>query len=142
MLSTNEVAAGSAVDVVAGQEVLYQTVLTGTGAVSATVVMERSNTGADWHAIKTDHVSGADSVTVTSRFTSPDNKIRARCTAISGTGAEVAVDQIVGPAAVTFPGGVTLAGDVIADLPTADPEVVNQLWSDAGTVKVSAGPGE
>ena len=28
---------------------------------------------------------------------------------------------------------------IISDLPTADPEVVGQLWSDSGVVTVSAG---
>jgi hypothetical protein len=35
---------------------------------------------------------------------------------------------------------LTTTSDVIMlDLPTADPEVVGQLWNDAGTLKVSAG---
>ena len=35
---------------------------------------------------------------------------------------------------------LTTTQDVIMlDLPTADPEVVGQLWNDAGTLKVSAG---
>lgn len=34
------------------------------------------------------------------------------------------------------------AGTVILDLPTSDPEVAGQLWSDEGIVTVSEGPGE
>ena len=36
-------------------------------------------------------------------------------------------------------GDTTLAAVINTSLPTSDPTVAGQLWSDAGTVKVSAG---
>jgi hypothetical protein len=39
-----------------------------------------------------------------------------------------------------LPFSVDGAGNLIGTLPTADPEVVDALWADAGIVTVSAGP--
>ncbi len=43
---------------------------------------------------------------------------------------------------LTTTGTVTVDGTtvVIADLPETDPEVVGQLWNNAGVLSVSAGP--
>ena len=50
---------------------------------------------------------------------------------ITGTATGVA-----GPVAATT---LSASGAVTLTLPTADPQVAGQLWSDQGTVKVSAG---
>lgn len=66
----------------------------GTGAVSATVIVEGSNNGTDWVTISTLTMSGttraADGGVLQTFF----QQIRARVSAISGTGAKVSVDYI------------------------------------------------
>ena len=56
----------------------------------------------------------------------------------TATGAAVVTTAVTADAVAT----TTLAasGAVTVDLPTVDPVVVDQLWSDAGVVKLSAGP--
>ena len=70
--------------------VTHQTMLTGTGAISATVIHEGTNdeTGAaGWTAIVTYTLSGSDSVSDSDVLEHTWSLVRARCTAISGTGA-------------------------------------------------------
>lgn len=67
----------------------YEATIDGTGAVTATVIIEGKNTGNTWTTIGTLTLSGT--TTTSDAFTSTDRfKLhRARLTAISGTGATV-----------------------------------------------------
>ena len=77
----------------------FQATVTGTGSVSATVVIEVSNDTVGW-------ITAADSVitlptgttTVSDGFLSTASwaYVRARCTAISGTAAVVTVTAVIG----------------------------------------------
>jgi len=60
----------------------------------------------------------------------------------SDNGFEGAVTGAVTATTITATGAVSLDGTtvVITDLPTADPEVVGQLWNNSGVLTVSAGP--
>lgn len=71
----------------------FQAVVAGTGAVSATVVIEVSNDGTNFMTLGTITLSGTTSAT--DGFTSKDtySQRRARLTAISGTGATVNVNM-------------------------------------------------
>jgi len=68
-----------------------QASVVGTGAVTATVIIEASNdaVSSNWLPIHTFTLSGSDSVADGFLFTQPWKYIRARLTAISGTGAAV-----------------------------------------------------
>lgn len=49
------------------------------------------------------------------------------------------------PAGITLEmptGTIKPAGIDMSDIPTSDPEVAGMLWSNAGTLTISAGPGE
>ena len=75
-----------------------QASVTGTGAVSATVVIEGSNTGTDWVPIATLNMSGTTRATDGGVAQTLWAQIRARVTAISGTNASVsAAIQTRGP---------------------------------------------
>ena len=60
----------------------------------------------------------------------------------SDNGFEGNVTGAVSATTLTTTGAVTIDGTtvVISDLPTADPEVVGQLWNNSGVLSVSAGP--
>jgi hypothetical protein len=69
----------------------FQATVTGTGAVTATVVIDCSNDGSNWcaTALGTISLSGTTSSSDGFTTTAPWKYIRARVTAISGTGATV-----------------------------------------------------
>jgi hypothetical protein len=69
----------------------FQAIVTGTGAVGATVLIEVSNDGTNWETVHTITLSGttSDSDGVASEV--PWAFVRARCTALSGTGAALTV---------------------------------------------------
>ena len=69
----------------------FQVVETGTGAITATTILEVSNDGSN--AITLATVSSSGTTTAIDGFVSPANwpYVRARVTAISGTGAAVVV---------------------------------------------------
>lgn len=69
----------------------FQATVTGTGAVSATVVIDCSNDGTNWcaTALGTITLSGTTSAADGFTTTAPWKFIRARVTAVSGTGATV-----------------------------------------------------
>lgn len=71
----------------------YQATVTGTGAVSATVLIEVSNSNTSFMTLGTITLSGTDSAS--DGFPSNANWefTRASVTAISGTGAQVTVDM-------------------------------------------------
>ena len=85
----------------AGQAILnngpartFQAVVTGAGAVSATVAVEVSNNGAHFITLSTLTLSGTNVGTDGFASDAPWKYMRANVTAISGTGA--AVDVIMG----------------------------------------------
>jgi hypothetical protein len=71
----------------------FQAVLTGTGALTATVVIEGSNDGTNWvaTALGTISLSGNDAVSDGFANDAPWKYVRARVTAITGTSATVTV---------------------------------------------------
>lgn len=73
--------------------VLYQATVVGTGAVTATVIVEFSLDGIGWLSDTTSTLSLSGTTAATLSFNSIGNwsLIRARCTAISGTGAALTV---------------------------------------------------
>ena len=91
LISSNAIANGRAVNTAnAGAVRSYQAAVDGTGAVTATVVVEVSNDGAHWEPVHTFTLSGtmSDQATAISQHTWAFT--RARVTAISGTGAVAA----------------------------------------------------
>lgn len=70
----------------------YQATVSGTGAVTATVVIEVSNNGQDWLTLDTLTLSGTTRASAGSASAAPWDFIRARVSAISGTNAVVNVD--------------------------------------------------
>lgn len=82
--------AGDAVPM-SGAKHTFQGTVTGTGAVSATVLVEVSNDGASWLTMGTLTLSGTTSATDGFASDSPWELVRANVTAISGTGAAVTV---------------------------------------------------
>lgn len=71
-----------------------QSYVTGTGSVSATVVVEGSNNESDWVPITTLTMSGTNRASDGGVLETFFQQIRARVTAISGTSASVTVDYI------------------------------------------------
>lgn len=69
----------------------FQATVTGTGAVSATVLIDASNDGTNWCStvLGTITLSGTTSASDGFTTTAPWKYVRARVTAISGTGATV-----------------------------------------------------
>lgn len=83
--------AGDAAEIDAGSKTI-QGVVTGTGAVSATIEIQGSVSGTNWDVIGTLTISGTDSAS--DSFTSQDRYRfhRANVAAISGTGAAATVE--------------------------------------------------
>lgn len=73
--------------------ILIQATVVGTGAVTANVIIEFSLDGIGWLSDSTSTLSLSGTSVATSSFNSIGNwsLIRARCTAISGTGAALTV---------------------------------------------------
>jgi hypothetical protein len=73
--------------------ILYQATVVGTGAVSATVIVEVSLDGIGWLSDSTSTLSLSGTTVATLSFNSIGNwsLVRARCTAISGTEAALTV---------------------------------------------------
>lgn len=69
----------------------YQATISGTGAVSATVIIQYSNNGTKWINGGTINVSGTDLATDGFADDESWTYTRAKLTAISGTGAKVTV---------------------------------------------------
>ena len=71
----------------------FQAILTGTGALTATVVVDVSNDGTNWcsTALGTINLSGNDAVADGFVGDAPWMFVRARVTALTGTGASVQV---------------------------------------------------
>lgn len=71
----------------------FQGTVSGTGAVTATIVVEGSNDGTNWvaTALGTITLSGTTSATDGFTTTAPWKYVRARVTAITGTGATAQV---------------------------------------------------
>lgn len=69
----------------------YQAILTGTGAISATVLIEVSNDEIHWVTMATFSMSGTTTVTEGFSSDAPWAFVRAKLTAITGTGAAVSV---------------------------------------------------
>jgi hypothetical protein len=69
----------------------YQATVSGTGAVSATIVINVSNDNANWITMGTITLSGTTTATDGFTSTAPWAYIQAAITAISGTGATVNV---------------------------------------------------
>ncbi len=69
----------------------FQAVITGSGAVSATVEVEVSNNGIHFLSLGTIEMTGTDAATDGFAADAPWLFLRARVTAISGTGASVDV---------------------------------------------------
>jgi len=71
----------------------FQATVVGTGAVAATVVIEGSNDGTNWVATTLGTITLSGTTSATDGFTTdaPWMYVRARVTAISGTGATVTV---------------------------------------------------
>jgi len=70
---------------------VFQATIAGSGAVSATVLLQASMQGNLWTTIGTLSLSGTTSDTKTAAMTAPWPLVRADITAISGTGAKVNV---------------------------------------------------
>ena len=68
-----------------------QATVKGTGAVSASVDIEVSNDGTDWLILSTITLTGTNSASDGFAVGAPWQQVRARVTAISGTGAKVNV---------------------------------------------------
>lgn len=69
----------------------FQATVSGTGAVTATVIVESSNDGANFLTLGTITISGTTSASDGFVSTATWEYVRARLTAISGTGAAVTV---------------------------------------------------
>ncbi|HET8686205.1 MAG TPA: hypothetical protein VFM18_06020 [Methanosarcina sp.] len=71
----------------------FSATVTGTGAVTATVLIEVSNDGTNWLSTPMGTISLSGTTSATDGFTSsaPWKYVRANITAISGTGATVVV---------------------------------------------------
>lgn len=69
----------------------HSATLTGTGAVSATILVEGSNDNAAWFTLCTLSPTGTTSATDAITGLSATLHIRHRCTAITGTGASASV---------------------------------------------------
>lgn len=69
----------------------FQIVLKGTGALTAALVLEVSNDGENWLNLVTFSLSGTTVVTDGAVSDAPWGYVRARLTAITGTGANVSV---------------------------------------------------
>jgi len=71
----------------------FQAIVSGTGAVAATVVIDGSNDGTHWCATVLGTITLSGTTTDNDGFTTtaPWKYVRARVTAISGTGATVTV---------------------------------------------------
>lgn len=71
----------------------FQAIVAGTGAVTATVVFDCSNNGTNWCSTALGTISLSGTTSATDGFTTdaPWKYVRARVTAISGTGASVTV---------------------------------------------------
>lgn len=69
----------------------FQATVTGTGAVTATVLIECSNDGTNWNTTVLGTISLSGTTTASDGFTTtaPWKYVRARVSAISGTGATV-----------------------------------------------------
>lgn len=85
---------GSAVQAQFINKMSIQSYVTGTGSVSATVVVEGSNNDSDWVPITTLTMSGTSRASDGGVLETFFQQIRARVTAISGTSASVSVDYI------------------------------------------------
>lgn len=81
---------------VSGNHRTYQATVTGTGAVTATVLIEVSNDGTNWFTQATISLSGTDSDTDGAALEANWPFVRANISAISGTGASVVVTLNVG----------------------------------------------
>ena len=75
----------------AGDAHTFQATVTGTGAVSATVLVECSNNGVNWLTLGTCTLSGTAAATDGFATAAPWSFVRGNVTAISGTGAAVTV---------------------------------------------------
>ena len=82
--------AGQAINL-SGDAHTFQATVTGTGAVSATVLVQCSNDGINWLTLGTSTLSGAVSATDGFATAAPWSFVRGNVTAISGTGAAVTV---------------------------------------------------
>lgn len=71
----------------------YQATVTGTGAVTATVIVEGCNNNADWFTLGTITLSGTTSASDGFIGTAAWSNVRARLTAITGTGAAVSAQM-------------------------------------------------
>jgi hypothetical protein len=85
--STSTPATGTSVRV-AQTNRTFQATVTGTGAVSATVIVEGSNDNVGWLEIGTITLSGTGSASDGFASNAPWAFVRARCSSISGTGAQ------------------------------------------------------
>jgi hypothetical protein len=85
------VAAGQATQL-AGAHHTFQATVTGTGTVTANVLIQCSNNGTGWLTLGTITLSGTTSITDGFASAAPWAFVRANVTAISGTGAAVTVD--------------------------------------------------
>lgn len=72
-----------------GSAATFQVTVKGTGAVSATVVIEGSNDGEFFLELATVTISGTNSASDGFAATAPWDAVRARVTAVAGAGAEV-----------------------------------------------------
>lgn len=89
LLNTTTTGGGDAVARLSDDAFTVQATVTGTGAVSATVVVEASNDATNWLLLATITLSGTTSASDGAVFGAAWDMVRARCTAISGTGATV-----------------------------------------------------
>ena len=90
LLTTTEIATATAVNA----QILaraFQAVVTGTGAVSATVLIEASNNRENYMTLGTITLSGTTAAADGFVSVAPWEYVRANVTAISGTGATVVV---------------------------------------------------
>lgn len=88
--AATEAATGAAVPMF-GATRTVQSSVTGTGAVTATVLIEVSNDGANFELADTHTLSGTTSDSAGNAYSGNWTYMRARLTAISGTGAAVTV---------------------------------------------------
>lgn len=90
LMSVDAPQAGTAQHIGTGVPVrTYSASVTGTGAVTATVIIYGSNEGSVWNDLGTITLSGTDSNTDGFPSVAPWEWVRADLTAISGTGAIV-----------------------------------------------------
>lgn len=71
--------------------VSFQATVTGTGSVGATVVVEASNDGVAWVTLTEFTLAGTATASDSDYCMAPYDQVRARVSAISGTGASVTV---------------------------------------------------